>query len=107
MSWIEASDWAGAEPDPIASMAPRIVSHMNDDHIEAMEVICKAFSRAADFSGVSMTGIDRYGFEMSVQTEQGPRPVRVAFEHTVGTMTEARKGLVALTNAAREKLNTK
>ena len=105
MSWIEASDWAAAEPDPIAPMAQRIVSHMNDDHIEAMEVICKAFSRADAFTAVSMTGIDRYGFEMSVKTDQGPRPVRVAFEGSVSTMTDARKGLVALTNAAREKLN--
>ena len=69
-----------------------------------MEVICKAFSRADDFATVSMTGIDRYGFEMSVQTNEGPRPVRVAFEDTIATMTEARKGLVAITNAAREKL---
>jgi len=104
MSWIEGTDWAGADPDPIAPMAQRIVSHMNDDHVEAMEVICKAFSRAEGFTEVSMTGIDRYGFEMSVKTSEGPRPVRVAFEGAIGTMTEARKGLVALTNAARDKL---
>lgn len=51
-----------------------------------------------------MTGIDRYGFEMSVVTERGPRPARLAFPETVETPEEARKALVAMVGEARSAL---
>ncbi len=51
-----------------------------------------------------MTGIDRYGFEMSVVTESGPRPARLAFPETVATPEEARKTLVAMVGEARSAL---
>ena len=45
--------------------------------------------------------VDRYGFEMSVPTPEGPRPVRLAFPTPVTTPDEARKALVALVGEAR------
>jgi putative heme iron utilization protein len=48
-----------------------------------------------------MTGIDRYGFEMSVATGQGPRPVRLGFSRPISTPEEAREELVALAKKAR------
>ena len=32
-----------------------------------------------DASAATMTSVDRYGFEMTVTTEQGPKPLRLAF----------------------------
>ena len=75
---------------------------MNDDHGSALALMCRAFSKAQEFSSVTMTGVDRYGFEMSVQTDQGPRPVRLAFEASISDSGEARTQLVALTRLARE-----
>ena len=101
MSWVSGQEWLAARPDPLAPHAAAIVAHMNEDHAEAMATLCRAFSRAADAEAVAMTGIDRYGFEMSVGTAAGRRPVRLAFPQPVGTPDEARRSLVEMVAAAR------
>ncbi len=105
MSWVEASDWHAAEADPLAASAAGVVAHMNDDHADAMVLYCKASSKATDISSASMTGVDRYGFEMSAVTAGGPRPVRLAFPDPVGTPDEARAALIAMLKTARTTLN--
>ena len=104
MSWIEQDAWAGASPDPIAKAAGPIISHMNDDHADTMVLYCKAFSKASDTSAAQMTAVDRYGFEMSATTGEGPRPIRLAFPKPITRPDEVRAGLVALAKSARETL---
>ena len=106
MSWVEATDWHAAEPDPLAESAAGIIAHMNDDHADALPLYCQAFSRATDITEASMTGVDRYGFEMSVVTSEGPRPVRVAFPEPVTTSEQVRTVLVAMLKTARTTLRT-
>jgi hypothetical protein len=101
MSWLTIDDWFAAEPDPLAPSAPGIIEHMNDDHVEAMSDYCRAFTKATDFSDVKMTGVDRYGFEMSVETPDGWRPIRLAFDEPVSAAGEVRKAMVALVARAR------
>jgi putative heme iron utilization protein len=103
MSWIDLTDWRDAQPDPLAPHAEGIVAHMNEDHADALVAYARAFTRATDTDAATMTGIDRYGFEMSVKTSRGLRPARLAFEREVTTPTAARKALVALVEAARER----
>ena len=74
MSWVSRDAWLEATPDPLAADADGIVSHMNGDHADAMVAYCKSFSRATDITVATMTGVDRYGFEMSAVTDKGPRP---------------------------------
>jgi len=63
--------------DPLAADAEGILRHMNDDHGEALRLYAKAFTRATDAERAVMTGIDRYGFEMSVDTPTArPSPAR-------------------------------
>jgi heme iron utilization protein len=104
MSWVSAEKWLSAEPDPIGPHAAGIVAHMNDDHAAALPLYCRAFSRATEVTEATMTGIDRYGFEMSAKTSDGPRPIRLAFAEPITTPTDARKALVALLHDARAKL---
>jgi putative heme iron utilization protein len=104
MSWVSAADWSAAEPDPLAPHAAGIVGHMNDDHADALPLYCRAFSRASAVEHASMTAIDRYGFEMSATTPEGPRPIRVAFAQPIATPAEARKVLVAMLHEARATL---
>lgn len=101
MSWVSVDDWYGAEPDPIAAAASGVLAHMNDDHADALREYCLAFSRARDFSDVAMVGIDRYGFEMSLETAEGARPVRVAFDSALNSPDEVRPALVELVSRAR------
>jgi len=101
MSWVTCDDWAASEPDPIAEHAGGIIDHMNEDHAATMVEYCRSFSKAKGASEVTMTSVDRYGFEMSVMTSDGPRPVRLAFSEVIATPLDARRELVALARRAR------
>ena len=103
MSWISKAEWQTAEPDPLGRSAAGIIAHMNADHADAMVLCCKAFSKAAEITVASMTGIDRYGFEMSAKTKDGPRPVRLAFATPVSTPEHARAALISMLRDARSK----
>ena len=104
MSWISQGEWHAAEPDPLGPAAAGIIAHMNADHADAMVLYCKAFSKATEISAASMTGIDRYGIEMSAKTNEGPRPVRLAFARPVSTPDDARGVLISMLKDARSRL---
>ncbi len=104
MSWVEPDVWSSAEADPLIVDAKGIVAHMNEDHRNALPLYAEAFSRSGPVPEAVMTGVDRYGFEMSVTTDQGPRPVRIAFEQPVADPTEVRTAMVALLKQARAEL---
>ncbi len=101
MSWVDVSDWTGSQSDPIAPRARGIIDHMNEDHRDSMVLFCQVFSKATDTTVATMTGVDRYGFEMSAETAKGPRPVRLAFSAPISTSDEARKEMVDLVRRAR------
>ena len=101
MSWIDATEFCEAAPDPLAPHAAGILEHMNDDHRDALVAYARAFTRATEAEHAVMTAIDRYGFEMSVTTPNGPRPARIAFTTPIATPAEARAALVALVREAR------
>lgn len=105
MSWVSAEDWYGAAPDPLAASAKGMIDHMNDDHADALVLYAKAFTSAHDATEVTMTAIDRYGFEMTVTTPRGRGPARLAFEQELATPKDARVALVALVGEARKKLS--
>ena len=104
MSWIDKADWLRAEPDPLGASAAGIIAHMNADHADAMVLYCAAFSKATGVTSASMTGVDRYGFEMSANTQEGPRPIRLAFATPVRSPEEARAELIGLLKEARSRL---
>ena len=103
MSWIAKAEWQTAEPDPLGPSAAGIIAHMNADHPDAMVLYCKAFSKATEITSATMTAIDRYGFEMSAKTNEGPRPVRLAFARPVSTPEDARAALISMLKDARSK----
>ena len=102
MSWVDKSDWSLAECDPIAPIAQGIMEHMNEDHTDAMVLYCKMFTKASDTTEATMVGVDRYGFEMSAQTEEGPRPIRLAFSSAVTSSEDIRREMVQMAQKARE-----
>lgn len=104
MSWVDIDAWRAARPDPIAPHAEGILEHMNEDHAEALVLITRAFTRATAADSSVMTGVDRYGLTMSVKTDKGPRPARIAFPKPIETPDDARRALVALVKKARASL---
>ena len=75
---------------------------MNDDHRDAMILFCQKMSKATDTTDAVMVSIDKYGFEMSATTEDGPRPIRLAFKKHAYTSDDARKELVSMVRDARK-----
>ena len=63
--------------------------------------------KAVDAASATLTGVDRYGFEMSAVTADGPRPVRLAFSQLVKTPEEVRNALIEKLKAARSALGEK
>jgi len=104
MSWVSLSDWRDASPDPTAAFADGVIEHMNEDHADAMVAYCHAFSRATDATAATMTGLDRYGFEMSAETGQGPRPIRLPFAEPIRSADGARQEMIRLLQLARREL---
>jgi hypothetical protein len=100
MSWVEATDFAQATPDPIAPAVERILKHMNDDHADSLLLFARKLTAAKDAERAIMTAIDRYGFELTVHTPGGIGPARLAFDAPLQTANDARAALVALSHAA-------
>jgi heme oxygenase (biliverdin-IX-beta and delta-forming) len=104
MSWVEVDAWSAGEVDPLAPSEAGIVEHMNDDHADALVVYARAFTRATQASEVTMVSCDQHGFELSVVTEKGKRPARIAFPEPVTTGEDARQALIAILKEGRAKL---
>lgn len=103
MSWVEAEDYAAAEPDPLAADAAGIVGHMNADHAGAMVELCHAYAGRTDVTAACMTAVDRYGFEVVAEVT-GPRTqaaFRVGFRSPQTTTEAVRTEIVAMLRAAR------
>jgi len=101
MSWVDANDWFKSEPDPLEPYAADIIEHMNEDHRDAMVILCQKLSKASDTTDATMISIDRYGFEMSAMTNDGDRPIRLAFDNQVSDSDEARVEIISLVKRAR------
>jgi putative heme iron utilization protein len=85
----------GAEA--LAEAEPGIISHMNEDHADAIELYALAFT-GGDPGPWRMTGIDPEGCDIALGTDAR----RVLFAERVTTPGAARKELVRLANEARD-----
>jgi len=101
MSWVTPEDYRVAEPDPLTDSAAGMLTHMNDDHADAILAYAQKLAGVADATSATMTAVDRYGFELATITPGGPRAVRLAFDAPVTTNDEVRRAMVALMKRAR------
>lgn len=102
MGWVSAEDYQKAEIDPLAEVAPRILGHMNADHVRAMILLARVHSdiKATE---ASMTAIDRLGFHLRLKTAEGMKGTRINFLREVQSAEETRKVLVEMVRAAESK----
>ncbi len=94
--WLEQDEWqAAASPwDMVAE--DRMISHMNEDHQDAMMLIwCQHFGVSK--TDITMSGIVTDGCYLT----NGEKNAFVSFHNVCQTPGDVRKELVALTNAAR------
>jgi hypothetical protein len=95
--WLAAADLMTTPcPAGLAESEKAIVSHMNEDHADAIQLYAGKLLGLAG-SDWRMTGIDTEGIDL----RQGGRIARLAFDAPLSAANEARKVLVALVAKAR------
>ena len=100
MGWISAEDYGSARPDPLATAAPGIVRHMNDDHADALRLIARRFAGEA-CDEAAITAVDRLGFHLRLKSGDRIHGRRVAFLREVRDTEEARAVFVEMVRQAR------
>ena len=68
MGWVSVKDYAVAEPDPLADVAPGIIQHLNADHGAALRRIAGGVSPARCPDESLITAVDRLGFHLRLRT---------------------------------------
>jgi putative heme iron utilization protein len=101
MSWVNAADYAAAEPDPLADAANGIIEHMNADHADAQVLFCRHLLGRPDTTAATMSAVDRYGFEMIAVSPAGRAAVRLGFPGQCATGDEVRRAMVTMVGEAR------
>jgi heme iron utilization protein len=101
MGWVDAREYGSASPDPLATVAEGIISHMNADHVDAMIVLARA-AAGIEASEAAMTAVDRLGFHLRLRTAEGMKGTRINFPSEVRTPDAARKTLIDMVRHARE-----
>lgn len=97
--------------DPLIDSAAGIIEHMNDDHVDSMELLCQAHYqlRAQD---PKMVHIDQFGFDVQGQLSpeddrfEAKGPFRLRFEFSApATPQNVRERVVELVRGARAQLS--
>jgi heme iron utilization protein len=102
MGWVTAEAYESAKIDPLADSAPKIVGHMNSDHVPAMILLARVHCGLVA-TEATMTAVDRLGFHLRLKTDDGMKGMRINFLHEVQNSNEARKVLVEMVRAAEPK----
>jgi putative heme iron utilization protein len=95
--WIASAELLAVPPLPeLAESEAGIVSHMNEDHADAVRLYA---TRLLGLAGEkwTMVGFDREGLDL----RQGGDVARLTFESPLGTAADARPTLIALVHRAR------
>jgi putative heme iron utilization protein len=100
MDWIASDAFATARPDPLADVAGGIITHMNQDHADALVTYARAFAGVQADEAV-MVGVDRLGFKLRVTEGERRHSVRIAFPREVTTAADSRTVLIEMLRRAR------
>lgn len=102
MSWVDPSEYAAAESDPLAPSAGGIIGHMNTDHADTLVTLCGHFGGTTGVVTAAMTAVDRYGFEVVAESADNRREaLRIGFRNEQLTGEDVRKELIGMLSEAR------
>ena len=102
MGWVTTEEYESAKIDPLTEAVPKIVGHMNSDHVPAMILLARVHA-GLDATEATMTAVDRLGFHLRLKTDNGMKGTRINFLHEVQNSDEVRKVLVEMVRAAQPK----
>jgi len=102
MSWVTASDYNSAQPDPLVDHASGIMQHLNSHHASTLTELARAFA-GIESDEVTMTSVDKLGFHVRFKTPEGMRGARIAFLREANNPEEARIVVTDMVTEARKK----
>lgn len=100
MGWVSASEYARAQPDPLADSAAEIIQHMNRERGEALLALAGAFAQI-ESQEATITAVDRLGFHVRLKTRDGMRGARIPFLREVSNFAETIKVLDEMVQQVR------
>lgn len=100
MGWITAEQYHAAAPDPLTHAAAEIISHMNQDHVDAMISIAEHLGGVTATEAV-MTAVDYLGFSLRLKTDRGFQAIRIPFKQPLQAAADARQAMIQLVEEAR------
>jgi putative heme iron utilization protein len=101
MGWVSASEYDRSQPDPLADAMSDIIQHMNADHKDALISLARKFART-EVQEVTMTAVDRLGFQVRMTTGDGIRGARIGFLREVSNSAETRSVLIEMVRQASQ-----
>lgn len=95
MGWVASEEYGSASPDPLADAAAGIISHMNDDHVDAMIRLAKRYANL-ETDDASMTAVDRLGFHLRLKVDGRYQGCRINFPREVRVAADSRKVFIEM-----------
>ncbi|HUB33962.1 MAG TPA: DUF2470 domain-containing protein [Bryobacteraceae bacterium] len=98
MGWVPADEYAAAEPDPLAAIAPGIIRHVNADHPDALRrIVAQQTGNTPDEA--YMTSVDRLGFHLRLKNGDEVHERRIAFPREVRDADAVRAVFIEMVRA--------
>ncbi|WP_405494925.1 HugZ family protein [Nocardia sp. NBC_00511] len=102
MDSATAEQYAAAAADPVIPSAARAITHLNDDHADALLDMAKARGGYPDATAAVCERADRYGLDLRVTTPRGIAVTRIGYLAPIDSIGELRSATVELTRVSRE-----
>jgi putative heme iron utilization protein len=71
MDTTYTEDYAAAEPDPVHAAAAHAVSHLNEDHSDALLDMARVLAEMPDATAAECVFADRYGLDLTITEPSG------------------------------------
>lgn len=99
---VSAQDYRAAGPDPTASVAAALADKLNKDSAEGLLALARELGGARGAVTAVVTGIDRYGIDLSCTGAGQAAPARVQFSAPLQARNDARPAITELMRRAQE-----
>jgi putative heme iron utilization protein len=88
--------------DPVSEGAAGAISHLNEDHADALLEMVRALGGHPDATAARCTDADRTGLDLVAEVDSSETPVRVDYDEPINEPAGLRKATVKLAHRARE-----
>jgi heme iron utilization protein len=91
--------------DPVSEGAERAVTHLNEDHDDALLDMARAIDGAPEATAARCIDADRTGLDLIAKTPSGETEVRIPYDEPIEGPQGLRKATVKLAQRARAELD--